>query len=269
MSSNSSNQPIPSVQDAVAKTARPKGDTKKPNRWYRFGMVVGIIAWTFLGFMLAQAVGLAAVAGLQWAGLPFDTVNATVFNTVANIFIYVLAVVVIVGVPRWLKKRGTSLLEMGVSKGPKWLDIVWLITGVVTYLFLTVLITSLAMVLFPSANYAEKQEIGFSGLSQSWEYSLAFLSLVIVAPVAEELIFRGYLFGKLRKYAAVWVSVILSAALFAVAHLQFNVALDTFALGIVLALLRVTTGSIWASIALHALKNGVAYYFLFVNPLVL
>lgn len=237
--------------------------------WRRIGFVAGIVAWTFLGFMLAQAVALAIIAGLQWTGVPLDALNQNVFNTVANIVVYVFAVAIIIGVPAWLKKRGTTLDELGISKNSRWRDLGWLALGAVAYLLLTVLITSLAMYIFPSGDYAQEQEIGFGGLTQPWEYSLAFLSLVVVAPIAEEVIFRGYLFGKLRKYAAVWVSVVLSSALFAVAHLQFNVALDTFALGIVLALLRVKTGSIWMSIALHALKNGVAFYFLFVNPLVL
>lgn len=232
-------------------------------------MSAGVIGWVAFGFALAQAIGFLVIFGLSQAGVPLDQINQSVFSTVVSIVVYTLALVIIIGVPQRIRRWRTTRYELGIAKAPKWMDGIWLITAIFVYLILTVSITALAMYVFPSANYAQKQEIGFEALSQSWEYILAFVSLVIIAPLAEELIFRGYLFGKLKKYAAVWVAVLLSAALFAVAHGQWNVALDTFALGLVLASLRLITGNIWVSMALHALKNGLAFYFLFVNPIVL
>lgn len=259
MFSNSSKAPIAPI------------NTEVPKRrfWYRFGMTAGVIGWVLFGFALAQALGVGLVFGLQAAGVPLEAVNASVFSTAVAVVVYVLAIVIIIGMPKWVLKRKTTRAELGIAKKPKWMDLVWLFCAIFAYLVLTVSITALAMYLFPAADYQQKQNIGFEALTHSWEYILAFASLVVIAPIAEEVIFRGYLFGKLKKYAAVWVSVLCSAALFAVAHGQWNVALDTFALGIVLASLRVVTGSIWASIALHALKNALAFYFLFVNPIIL
>jgi membrane protease YdiL (CAAX protease family) len=54
--------------------------------------------------------------------------------------------------------------------------------------------------------------------------------------------------------------------LIAGASLQWNVAADTFALSLVLCTLRQITGNIWAGVLLHMIKNGIAYYFLFINP---
>jgi uncharacterized protein len=263
MSSNSSNPQVAEPQ--VAEAPKPP----KRSFWYRFGMTFGVIGWAFAGFALAQAIGVVLVLGLQWSGAPLESINQSVFSTAINIVVYTLAVVIIIGVPKWVFKWKTTLGELGLSKRPKWMDLVWLLVSIFVYLILTVSVTALAMYLFPSADYEQAQNIGFEALTHHWEYTLAFVSLVVVAPIAEELIFRGYLFGKLKKYAAVWISILLSAALFAVAHGQWNVALDTFALGIVLATLRVVTGSLWASIVLHALKNGLAFYFLFVNPIIL
>lgn len=219
--------------------------------------------------MLTQAIGAVLIATATLAGAPLDQLNPSLFNTAANIIIYSLAVVIIIGVPWLVKKKKTTLQELGFTKKLRWTAPAWLLAGAFGYLILTLIVTSLAMVIFPSGNYTEAQEIGFDSLTHNWEYILAFVSLVIVAPVAEEIIFRGYLMGKLQARTRLWLAVLLSSALFAVAHMQWNVSLDTFALGIVLAMLRVVTGNIWMSIALHALKNGVAYYFLFVNPIVL
>lgn len=237
--------------------------------WRRIGIIAGIVIWTFAGFMLAQAIGLAGIWVLQALGVPLADVSATTFNTVVNIIIYSLAIVIILGVPKLVKKRPTTKEDLGVQRYPQLKDVAWLFAGAITYLILTLIVTSFAMVVFPSGDYTEAQEIGFAGLTNNWEFILAFISLVIVAPVAEEVIFRGYMYGKLRKYAPVWLTVLLTSLLFAIAHFQWNVGLDTFALGVVLALLRFATGSIWASILLHMLKNGVAFYLLFVNPPVL
>jgi len=88
----------------------------------------------------------------------------------------------------------------------------------------------------------------------------------VIAPFAEEVLFRGYLYGKIKHYAPVWLAIILSSVLFGVAHGAWNVGVDTFALGIILCLLREITGSLWASIFVHMAKNGLAYYLLFINP---
>lgn len=270
MSLNSSNTP-----SSVSQVPEYSQNKKRPERpgqpwtWRRVGMIAGLVAWTFLAFALAQAIGYATIQALVWAGVPLQDIDETTFSTAANIAVYSLAIVLVIGVPRWIKKKRTTKQDLGLQRGPLVKDFLYLIVGTIGYFILTALVTSIAMALFPSADYQEAQDVGFNALANNWQYILAFVSLVVVAPVAEEVIFRGYLFGKLQKHAPLWLSVFLSAALFAVAHGQFNVALDTFALGVVLALLRVASGSLWPAILLHMLKNGIAFYFLFVNPLVL
>ena len=48
--------------------------------------------------------------------------------------------------------------------------------------------------------------------------------------------------------------------------LQWAVTIDTFVLSLMLCALREYTGAIWAGVLLHAIKNGLAFYLLFVNP---
>lgn len=227
---------------------------------------LGLPAWTFLGFMLAQAIILAVFAAAQAVGVPFEEVNETVFNSVTGGVIYALAIVIVIGVPYLVKRRATSKEEVGLQRLPTWLDIALAPAGAIVYIMLTLVVTALAMTFLPFVDYTQEQETGFGNIATQFEYILAFISLVIVAPVAEEVLFRGYLFGKLRKYAPVWMSILITSALFALVHFQWNVALDVFALSIVLCALRLISGSIWPSILLHMLKNGTAFYFLFINP---
>ncbi len=85
--------------------------------------------------------------------------------------------------------------------------------------------------------------------------------LVLVAglvPLAEELLFRGVLYGMLRERWGLAPAVLLSALLFAVAHLVPLLLPALFVMGLVLALLREYTGSLIPCIMLHSLQNGLA-----------
>jgi membrane protease YdiL (CAAX protease family) len=84
------------------------------------------------------------------------------------------------------------------------------------------------------------------------------LLAVVVAPLAEETFFRGFLF---RGFSNSWgwvVGAIVSAAIFGAAHLQLTVFVPLFALGFALAWVYKRTGSLWASIALHAIFNAIS-----------
>lgn len=235
----------------------------------RLVKAAAVVVWVAFGFILAQAIGVGATWGLVWLEVPLASVNETLYTTAANIIVYTLALAIIIGVPWLIKKVRTSRVELGARRILLWKDILWALGGFAAYFVLTIAIGMVARLVVPGADYSQAQDTGFNQLVTHWEYTLTFLSLVIIAPVAEELIFRGYLLGKLVKYVPTWTAIILSALLFAVAHGQFNVALDTFALGVALAFVRIKSGSVWAAVLIHSLKNAIAFYLLFVNPVLL
>jgi membrane protease YdiL (CAAX protease family) len=85
----------------------------------------------------------------------------------------------------------------------------------------------------------------------------SILVLVIVAPLTEELLFRGLILdGFLRKYS-VTKSIFVSSLLFALYHLNPWQFIGAFVGGIILAWWRVSTGSIVPCILGHALKNAI------------
>lgn len=82
-------------------------------------------------------------------------------------------------------------------------------------------------------------------------------ALIVVAPVAEEIFFRGIVYNAWLREFGVRRAVIGSAVLFALIHGSIFVILPIFALGVGLALLYRRTGSLPASIAMHATFNGI------------
>ena len=88
--------------------------------------------------------------------------------------------------------------------------------------------------------------------------ALAVVAVVIVAPIAEELFFRGFLYQALRKWRGVLQAALLSAFLFAVAHGHPFLIVGIFPLGVVLAYLFERRGSLGATIAAHSFFNGIS-----------
>jgi uncharacterized protein len=79
-----------------------------------------------------------------------------------------------------------------------------------------------------------------------------------VAPFVEELFFRGMLYPLLRRRMGAPAAIVLNAALFAIIHVYPLLLPGLFVVGLFLAYLRERSGSIWPSVLLHALQNGLA-----------
>ncbi len=97
--------------------------------------------------------------------------------------------------------------------------------------------------------------------------SLAFSALFtwfcagLLMPIAEEIIFRGYLFDALRRYLPISVVIFITSALFAAIHFQWPFLIPLFGLGVIQGWARHRTGSLRLPAALHALNNTIAVAF--------
>jgi len=87
---------------------------------------------------------------------------------------------------------------------------------------------------------------------------LVVLAVVVLAPVAEEVFFRGVIFNAWLREGGRRYAYIGSAALFAVIHLSIISLLPIFLLGLALAWIYERTGSLLAPIAMHATVNGIS-----------
>jgi membrane protease YdiL (CAAX protease family) len=86
-----------------------------------------------------------------------------------------------------------------------------------------------------------------------------FIVGVILAPIVEEIFFRGFLFqGFRQKYG--WVTaMLLSSAIFGVAHMDLVALIPTFILGNVLAYVYHRSNSVWPGVILHFIVNGMGF----------
>lgn len=227
--------------------------------WVTVGLVVG----TILGALIMRFLYVTLPVGVFNPGSPANTL-------ILAALVYSLTVAVVIGVPWLAWNKRTTLAELGLSGLPTWRDVLLPIVGFVTYAVVAQIVLTTIVLIFPSFEVNQVQNTGFNALSSPIEYMIAFFALVILAPFMEELIFRGYLYAKLRSFKVpLWAVFLIVSVLFGAAHLQLNVAINVFVLSLVLCGLRAYTGSLWASILLHSLKNGLAFWLLFVNHSVL
>ncbi len=168
-----------------------------------------------------------------------------------------------------LRKRIT-FKALGFTRRPRLSDPLWAIVAGMAYYVLLIIVTLLARWI-AHIPLDQKQEIGFDTVTTNLDKVLTFVSLVILPPIIEETLFRGVLFSGFRKKLPfIWSALLVSVA-FAIPHLLEGKGgllwvggIDTFLLSMALCTLREYTGSLWAGIVLHMLKNGVAYLYLFI-----
>ena len=86
---------------------------------------------------------------------------------------------------------------------------------------------------------------------------LNILLSCLLAPLAEEWLFRGVLLSRLRPYGDRF-AMVASALLFAMMHGNLSQLLYAFGVGLVLARVVLKTGCLWQTVVLHALVNLVA-----------
>ncbi|MCC5899894.1 MAG: CPBP family intramembrane metalloprotease [Phormidium sp. BM_Day4_Bin.17] len=98
-------------------------------------------------------------------------------------------------------------------------------------------------------------EIALEG--QDWvAITCFFLTASVLAPVFEELIFRGFLLPSLTRYLPVWGAILVSSLIFAVAHLSVSEVLPLATLGIVLGITYTRSRNLLAAMLMHGLWNS-------------
>ena len=247
---------------------KPKTNHKKATHvafWPLIFNVAKLLVWTAVVLIACQ---YAVTFGLYFI-LGKERLLTPVWTTVCNALIYALATFLIIYVPvKFFKKQKPTKEQLGFKNFPTWTDIGLAPAGFVIYFILAaILITIFSQFPFFDAN--EAQELGYDYLNSGLDRVVAFFALCIVAPISEEIIFRGWLYDKLRnvipgKKLSVILSNLLVSILFGIMHGQWNVGVNVFAMSLVLCELREITGTIHSGILLHILKNTLAFVLIYI-----
>jgi membrane protease YdiL (CAAX protease family) len=170
-----------------------------------------------------------------------------------------------------LRKWRLSVADLGLVKRLRWSDLALAAAAFFLYASAYIILLSVVSPFIPGLDINQKQDVGYDGAS-GLSLILVYIALAIIAPVAEELLMRGFLFTSLRRRLRFWPVALLTSAVFACLHLPggeagagplWIAAFDTFVLSLVLCYLREKTGRLWAGIGVHMIKNSIAFAVLF------
>jgi membrane protease YdiL (CAAX protease family) len=96
--------------------------------------------------------------------------------------------------------------------------------------------------------------------------SVGVLGLVLGAPIAEEVLFRGYGLARIRELAGDQRALLFTALMFALVHGSWVKLPGAFAIGLFLGWLVLRTGSLWPALLGHFTNNGIAYVLSRLSP---
>lgn len=204
--------------------------------WLVLSLVLQLLASLILGFVLAQSrIAFAA----------------TVLASYLMASVVALAWFAIAVTPRGSGLRTVGWRSAGVDTA--------IINGIGAYAAALPVVVGTALVLArlvpaPPVNPVMAELIR----AQEWAGRAVFLVLLcVVAPVVEETVFRGGLYGGMRKRWSVPAAAIASAAIFAAVHLNWASFVPVMALGVALCVVYERTGSLLPSMVAHGLFNLV------------
>ncbi|MBX4201757.1 CPBP family intramembrane metalloprotease [Candidatus Saccharibacteria bacterium] len=230
------------------------------------GSATRVILTTLLIFLASQLIAaFIAEAGLA---ILHPGQHLSLDDSAGGQFIYIL---IAEGLAAWLvlrivKRHGLKPDFIGLGRRPNKGDLGKAGIGFAVF-FATLIVVGLVINAFWPDLTDQKQNVGFDNLSNNFQYLLAFISLVILPPIGEEILMRGYLYSGLRKVWKFVPSLLITSLLFGAAHLQLGsgtalvwaAAIDTFILSIVLVYLREKTGALYAGMLVHMLNNLLAF----------
>ena len=233
------------------------------------GQAIAVAAAVFLVAQIVVAIIVSSI-GIILTGSP-STEWLKGGAVDQFIFILLIEAATIAGLINFMRRRGTALKAIGVVR-PAWSDAGLALVGALIYFLAYIAFVSIVSAVIPGLNLEQEQDIGFDKNTAGLSLIPIFISLVVLPPLVEEFIFRGFIYTGLRNRFKLLTAGLITSLIFAVAHLQFGsgnallyvAAIDTFVLSMVMINLRERSGSLWPSIGLHAIKNGIAFTVLFI-----
>ena len=213
--------------------------------------------WYLVVFVLIQLGVTYATLFIEMALHPQTDadLNTSIKNLLSNDTILVLISVIgsVLTIALFVWRKWVVLSRTYLRSNP-WFTLLWVVfLGLGSILPLQWIYEQLNISLS-----MEMEEMFKSIMGNRWGY----LALGILAPLAEEMVFRGAILRTLLNYfngRMYWVPIIVSALLFGLVHGNMAQLLNAFLIGILLGWMYYRTESIVPGIVLHWVNNTVAY----------
>ena len=228
--------------------------------------------WTWLQQRYAAPATIVALTLLAWAGAALAVVPALLLDPNARrvtLPVFLLAGVLQYGTlllsVYWLVVRPSIIpwRAMGLTRQDL-RRVMTFRTLLLSFLGLAGLATATELLLrVIGIQQTQLQGLTFLREVPAWQYVLVVVMGAVVAPVAEEVFFRGYVFRAVHTRYGLLPAYAFSSVLFAVIHLNLQALVPILVIALYLGYLYQRTGSIVPGIFAHACNNAIAFLALY------
>ena len=213
---------------AVERVDRPNDDLPIFSRIVRsLGWCVWFVAAWFLSSLIVSFIVVLLRRTSQ-----INLLATTSGSAVIQVIQLILLLIIVVGVPyrhglakelSVAKRRAAEMKILGINRLPGLKDLLPILLNVVVYYVAALIVSCFARLFIPDEIMAQAQNVGFATIGNDWlEIAMIMIVLVFITPIFEELIFRGFLLGKIQLLLGFWPAAIIVSLVFAVAHGQIN-----------------------------------------------
>jgi membrane protease YdiL (CAAX protease family) len=225
------------------------------------GAGVTIVPWLLLLGLSQSSTTAGAGTGTGGRLAPaVDILNGIIFVLFMVVVegVFLLAALIIAvrsrtpGTTRW-----GSLRALGLRATPLLPALGWILLGIVVVIAVTIGYGIVVQV-FHLPLQTNAETLNHEAKTMPFTVLGALIGAVFIAPFCEEIFFRGFLFAGLLRGMNVVGATLVATVLFTLVHGDIGSAVPLFAIGIMLAVIRWRTGSVWPGIGLHMLNNGIA-----------
>ena len=214
-------------------------------------------------FIVVQIIMMYAGAGI-WAGIKGEGYQATlqsastggnaILTALVQVFSSVITLII------FLKTKWTLLTRSYLLSKP-WGTLLWVaLFSLGTIIPLSFLYEQLGIEMDENT-----QQIFSSLMKEPWGY----VAVGILAPLAEEVVFRGAILRTLLGIMSKknhWVAIMISAAIFGIVHANLAQFINALLMGLLLGWMYYRTGSLVPGILLHWVNNTMAYVLANIMP---
>ena len=222
---------------------------------WRDAVVAGLLVLLLCGGLFGPE---AVAAGAKAKAVESASATEQLTSVASSVLMDFTVVALIIGFLRVLRDQDPAelfgLRKMAVGRAFV-RAAVWLVPAMVAVLMVSAAGAWLLRDVWPDAG--PQSAVQMLEKSQSVVVRVALtIMAVIVAPLSEEILFRGFLFGVLKRYTDTYFAALVSSLLFASVHMHVGFFLPLFALGIIFSAAYEATGCLLVSIFMHAMFNG-------------
>jgi hypothetical protein len=232
------------------------------------------LQWNQIGKVSTVGLGPADIVGCLLVTLPFSLslispyldpsgIELSPSMLITNFAILSLMAGIVLVI---YQQRGLLPDALGLHPKHPVQVITWTVAAYIAFFILSIALEQLGIEHWLSARLGEQQNQQIvdemMATQENQKRLIMLLGACVIAPIAEEIVFRGYLYPVVKRFTEPVVAAIFTGVIFGAIHGQIWAVIPLSLFGILLAVLYEKSGSIWACILCHGLFNTINVFFM-------